>query len=141
MRADRDNAIRYLGSWLLAVAAVWALLMAYGREEPWIDRFIIGEIAVCGAIGVYFIVRYSPKFTTRVIGVTSLFAGIVVLYVAAQILATGYWGEPIRQADPPPGVGVVPYWWRSLGRSFLAVAGPCILWGYYHWWHYEAQEP
>lgn len=148
MRADRDNAVRYLGSWGAAVAAVWSLLMIYGRENDWVDRFIFSEIALCGLFACYFIIRYSPKLTVRVIGVFSLFAGIVVLYTAAQLLDLGVWGTPPRFTTPPPDTevaAVVPYWLRSLGRSMLAVAGPCILWGYYRWWNEEtdavAPEP
>lgn len=148
MRTDRDNAVRYLGSWVASVAAVWCLLMIYGRENEWVDRFIFFEIALCGAFACYFIIRYSPKLTVRVIGVLSLFSGIVVLYVGAQALDFGAFGEPIRSFTPPPGTpkpAALPCWWRSLGRSMLAVSGPCILWGYYHWWTEEtdavAPEP
>ena len=104
MRAERDNAVRYLGSWVAAVAAGWSLLMIYGRENDWVDRFIFFEIALCGLFACYFIIRYSPKLTVRVIGVFSLFAGIVVLYTAAQLLDLGVWGTPPRFTEPPPKV-------------------------------------
>lgn len=141
MRADRDNAVKYLGSWLVAVAAVWSVLMLYGKENPWIDRVIFGEIAICGVLVILFILRYTPEFKARNIGVFSMFFGIVVLYLASQLLAAGAFGEPIKPAYIPPGIPrppVIPYWWRCLGRSMLAVAGPLVLWGYYH---YVQDEP
>jgi hypothetical protein len=143
MRATRRNAIQYLGLWLAAVAVVWSALMAYGRENPWVDRFIIGEIAVCGALAIIFIILYTPKFSIRTIGILSMFTGILILYVAAQMLAAGFWGDIPPAKELPPGTQLppmVPYWIRSLGRSNLAVAGPCILYGYYYWLRYEAEK-
>jgi hypothetical protein len=147
MRADRDNAIRYLGTWVAAVIAVWSLLMLIGRENIWVDRVLLAEILSCGALAVVFIFVYTPKWTTRAIGVFSLMFGIVVLMTGAGLLDLGAFGEPFRHQEPPvlpPGVeppAVVPYWWRSLGRSMLAVAGPALLWGYYHWFFEESEKP
>lgn len=145
MKADRDNAIRYLGFWVAAVASVWSVLMLYGKENPWIDRVITGEIAICALLSVLVIFWYTPKWSVRTIGVFSLMAAIVLLYTASQALDAGVFGPPFHAAELPPGAPhppTIPYWWRSLWRSMLAVAGPCLLWGFYHWWQFETdREP
>lgn len=144
MRADRDNALRYLGSWVAAVAVVWSCLMILGRENVWVDRFILAEIIACSVPACIVIFRYTPVFTVRAIGIWSLMFGITVLMIAAGLLDLGVWGEPFRVQTPPklpPGVhapAVIPYWLRSVGRSMLAVAGPAIIWGYIHWWNDES---
>lgn len=149
MRAPLENVIRYFGVWLVAVAAVWSLLMVYGKENPWIDRLITGEIAVCGFFAAILIVRYTPKITVRTLGVFGLMVAIVLIFVAAQLLAAGIFGDPTPTAlnqtlpDFPnmPKPATVPYWLRSTWRSILAVSGPCLLVGFYEWWHAEPTPP
>lgn len=114
---------RWIGPALsaLAYAAVWAILFAYGAENPWIDRIVIGEIALAALFAAITMSTTTKHWTVRGLGIWGLMAAIVLIFAAAQLIDAGVWDE-------------TPVHVRNIWRAILAVAGPCMLWGYWSWW-------
>ena len=105
----------------LVVYAVLAVFALNGVESPWIDRIIVGEIALTAGYAVYAMFSSTFTWTVRGLGIWGLLLAIVPLYTTSQLVEWHVVSSP------------VPWFIRNTWRSMLAVAGPCMLYGYYRW--------
>lgn len=105
----------------LVVYAVLAVFALNGVESPWIDRIIVGEIALTAGYAVYAMFSSTFTWTVRGLGIWGLLLAIVLLYGTSQLVEWGFVPSP------------TPWFIRNTWRSMLAVAGPCMLYGYYYW--------
>ncbi len=116
----RDR-LTYPALFTAAYLATWAALHLLQADNPWIDRVIVGEIALSALLAVVAMSAATKRWTVRGLGIWGLMAAIVLIFATTQLIAWGVW-----EASPD----LV----RNLWRAMLAVAGPCMLYGYWTWW-------
>ena len=124
----KNNRFRYPAYFTVVYLAVWAGLHLLGADNPWIDRVIVGEIALCALFAVLAMSIATKRWTVRGLGIWGLMSAIVLIYGTSQLIQIGVWETS-------------PDMLRNLWRAILAVAGPCMLWGYWVWWRNEDGEP
>lgn len=120
----RGNRFWYPVAFTAAYVAVWVGLHFMGADNPWIDRIIVGEIALCALFAVMAMSIATKRWTVRGLGIWGLMSAIVLIYGTSQVIQAGVW-------DTSPDA------LRNLWRAILAVAGPCMLYGYWVWWRSE----
>lgn len=125
-----SNRKQFLGSWVIAILLVWVFLLTFRADNPWIDIFIFGEIALAAVGVVVLMFRYTSNWTIRGLGIFGLMLVIFLLYGPQLGQWLGFWGPP-----PPRNIPTyLPDWFVQLRRAIVVVSAPCLLFGFFQWW-------
>lgn len=116
----KTNRLTYPALFTMAYLIVWAVLHVARVDNPWVDRVIIGEIALCALFAVVAMSIATRRWTVRGLGIWGLMTAIVLIFATSQLVE---W----QVLDATPTIV------RNLWRAVLAIAGPCMLYGYWSW--------
>lgn len=97
------------------------LVRRYVYDGPWIDRIVVGQIAVVAAFTVSSMSLKTLAWTIRGLGIWGFMGAILILYSATQLVEFGALNRPVAQ------------WIVNIWRSPLVVGGSFMLYGYYRW--------
>ena len=125
MSGKPSNRAHYLPLFVLASVLVWLLLLTVRADNPRLDLFVYGEIALAAAIAVTIMVWNTRKWTVRGLGLLGLMLAIMLLYTPGLLRELSLMHD------------MTPNWFTQFRRALLIVSGPCLLYGFWVWWHEE----
>lgn len=97
------------------------LVRRFVYDGPWIDRLVVGQIAIVAGYSVYAMSSETKVWSIRGLGIWGFMAAILILYTASQLAE---WGAIERPVEP---------WIVNIWRSPLVVGGSFMGYGYYRW--------
>ncbi len=97
------------------------MVRRFAYSGPWIDRIVVGQIAIVAMFTVASMSLKTKRWTIRGLGIWQFMAAILMLYTVSQLMEFGVLSRP------------VPQWLINTWRAPLVVGGSFMLYGYYRW--------